>query len=161
MKYLSDNPVGDVNIKAFEESCGVGVVVTLEQIKEEVEKVLAKHEAEIQEKRFWVNTGQLTAEVMNALEWGERKVVKSEVDLQLLGKLGPKTEADLAPPKAEKTPKQPKPSKASADDEKEKGNLFLYNFFSRSKLKIFFSPGYQRCDFGHRIHEIPPFPQTR
>lgn len=60
------------------------------------------------------------SEVRNALKWADGKVIKSEVELQLLSLLGPKTEADLAPPpKAEKVPKQPKPAKAPAA-EKEK-----------------------------------------
>lgn len=52
MDYLISNPLGDVDIKAFEESCGVGVVVTPEQIEQEVEKVIKKYQAELVEKRY-------------------------------------------------------------------------------------------------------------
>lgn len=51
MDYLISNPIGNVDIKAFEESCGVGVVVTPEQIEQEVEKVIKKHQSELLEKR--------------------------------------------------------------------------------------------------------------
>lgn len=51
MDYLMANPVGEVNIKSFEESCGVGVVVTPEQIEHEVEKVIKKNQSELLEKR--------------------------------------------------------------------------------------------------------------
>jgi glutaminyl-tRNA synthetase len=51
MDYLLSNPLGDVDIKAFEESCGVGIVVTPEQIEQEVEKVIKKYHTELVEKR--------------------------------------------------------------------------------------------------------------
>lgn len=68
------------------------------------------------------------SEVRNALKWADGKVIKSEVELQLLSLLGPKTEADLAPPpKAEKAPKQPKPAKAPAAEKEKsiKSNMLL------------------------------------
>ena len=52
------------------------------------------------------------SEVRNSLKWGDGKVIKSEIELQVLSLLGPKTEADLAPPpKVEKVakPKVAKP----------------------------------------------------
>lgn len=52
MEYLISNPVGNIDISAFEESCGVGIVVTPEQIEQEVEKVLKKHKNELLEKRY-------------------------------------------------------------------------------------------------------------
>lgn len=51
MDYLISNPIGNVDIKAFEESCGVGVVILPEQIEMEVEKVLKLNEKELLEKR--------------------------------------------------------------------------------------------------------------
>ena len=46
------------------------------------------------------------SEVCNNLKWGDGKVIKSEIELQILSLLGPKTEADLAlPPKVEKVAK--------------------------------------------------------
>lgn len=55
MDYLISNPIGNVNIKAFEESCGVGVVILPEQIEMEVEKVLKLNEKELLEKRLVSN----------------------------------------------------------------------------------------------------------
>ena len=52
MDYLMSHPVGNVDIKAFEESCGVGIVVTPEKIEQEVEKVIKAHLSEIKEKRL-------------------------------------------------------------------------------------------------------------
>ena len=52
MDYLISNPIGNVDMKAFEESCGVGVVILPEQIEMEVEKVLKLNEKELLEKRL-------------------------------------------------------------------------------------------------------------
>lgn len=70
------------------------------------------------EKRYRFNVGLLMSEVRNALKWADGKVVKSEIDLQLLSLLGPKSEADLAPPpKVEKAAKQPKAKPVKGTEE--------------------------------------------
>ena len=59
-------------------------------------------------------------EVRKGLKWADGKVIKSEIEIQVLSLLGPKTEADLAPPpKAEKV-KTNKPV-AAAGQSKEIG----------------------------------------
>lgn len=69
----------------------------------------------------------------NSLKWADGQRVKREVELAQLDLLGPKTEADLAPPpKAEKIAKQPKPAKAPAT---EKGIIF-YGFSHRQMYSI-------------------------
>lgn len=68
--------------------------------------------------RYRFNVGLLMSEVRNALKWADGKVVKSEIDLQLLSLLGPKSEADLAPPpKVEKAAKQPKAKPVKGTEE--------------------------------------------
>ncbi len=37
--------------------------------------------------------------IRNQLKWADGKAIKSEIDMQLLDLLGPKTEEDLAPVK--------------------------------------------------------------
>lgn len=51
LAYLLANVNNKLNVAEFEESCGVGVVVSPEQIEEEVEKIINKHKTEILEKR--------------------------------------------------------------------------------------------------------------
>ena len=59
-------------------------------------------------------------EVRKSLPWADGKAIKSEFDVQVLDLLGPKTEADLAPPpKKEKKAKEPKSDKK--EDSKKKG----------------------------------------
>ena len=53
----------------------------------------------------------LMAEVRKTLKWADGKAVKSEIDVQVLDLLGPKTEADLAPPP--KVEKKTKPAAAA------------------------------------------------
>ena len=56
--------------------------------------------------------GSLMVEVRKSLPWADGKAIKSEFDVQVLDLLGPKTEADLAPPpKKEKKTKEPKSDK--------------------------------------------------
>ncbi|XP_046978596.1 probable glutamine--tRNA ligase [Vanessa cardui] len=95
-----------VDVDDFESACGVGVVITPEQVEQAVEKHMAKYKQELIEKRYRFNSGIVMQAVRADLKWADGKAIKNEVDVQILDLLGPKTEADLAPiPKAEKKPK--------------------------------------------------------
>ncbi|XP_054718771.1 probable glutamine--tRNA ligase [Uloborus diversus] len=108
MSYLINNASKDVNVKEFEKQSGVGVSVSPEEIEKAVEKVISAHKQELVEKRYSYNTGLLMAEARKALPFADGKFIKSEVEMQVLDILGPKTEADNT-----------KPSKAKAKDKKE------------------------------------------
>lgn len=100
LSHVSEN---SVDIAAFEKACGVGVVVTPEQIEEAVEKHMLIYKQEIIEKRYRFNSGIVMQAVRADLPWADGKAIKNEVDVQILYLLGPKTEEDLAPlPKTEK-----------------------------------------------------------
>lgn len=94
----------DINVAELEKHCGVGVVVTPEEIDKAVEGVLSKHKSDLIEQRYRFNVGKILQEVRTALPWADGKAVKSEVDVQIFDLLGPKTEADLAPPAKVKKP---------------------------------------------------------
>ncbi len=94
---------------ALEAACGVGVVVTPEQVERAVEAALGKVRDQVVEKRYRYPLGSLMAEVRKEQPWADGKMVKAEIDVQVLDLLGPKTEADLAPPP--KVPKVPKADK--------------------------------------------------
>ena len=120
LEYLLQHPAKDLDVKAFEDHCGVGIVVTPEMIESEVEKAIGKVKDELIAKRYRYNTGMLMGNVRKALKWADGKAVKSEIDVQVLDILGPKTEADLAPPpKAEKKPKEPKAVVAKAEKQEQ------------------------------------------
>ncbi|XP_063823390.1 probable glutamine--tRNA ligase [Ostrinia nubilalis] len=103
---LSTVNEANVNVEAFEKACGVGVVVTPEQVEQAVEKHMAKYKDELLEKRYRFNSGIVMQAVRADLPWADGKAIKNEVDVQILDLLGPKTEADLAPlPKTDKKSK--------------------------------------------------------
>ena len=106
LEYLLQNAKDKtIDTKALDETCGVGIEVTPEEIEQAVESSIAKVKDELLANRYRFNVGQLMGEVRKKLPWADGKAVKSEIDVQILDLLGPKTEADLAPPpKKEKKP---------------------------------------------------------
>ncbi|XP_049865211.1 probable glutamine--tRNA ligase isoform X2 [Pectinophora gossypiella] len=116
LEYLLSN-VNEkkVDVGAFEKACGVGVVVTPEQVEQAVEKHMSKYKDELLEKRYRFNAGIIMQAVRADLPWADGKAIKSEVDVQILDLLGPKTEADLAPP-----PKPEKKAKSADAGKKQK-----------------------------------------
>ncbi|XP_034287597.1 glutamine--tRNA ligase isoform X1 [Pantherophis guttatus] len=103
LEYLKSHPVDPINAADFDRECGIGVVVTPEQIEEAVEAAICKHRVRLLSERYHFNMGVLMGEARSKLKWADGKIIKNEVDLQVLNLLGPKTEADLE--KKSKTPK--------------------------------------------------------
>lgn len=108
LEFVKSHPEDPLNVKAFEEACGVGVVVTPEQVEEAVEKAIKKHKEQLLKERYHFNMGLLMGEARAAVKWADGKVIKNEVDMQVLHMLGPKTEADLE--------KKSKPTKGKGDE---------------------------------------------
>jgi len=97
---------GGVDIPSFETACGVGVVVTPDLIKTQVDRAVQMHKEGLLEKRYRYNMGVVMSEARKSdLKWADGKSVKDAIDSAVLSLLGPKTEADLAPVKKEKTKK--------------------------------------------------------
>uniref|UniRef100_A0A8C5RSZ3 Glutaminyl-tRNA synthetase n=1 Tax=Laticauda laticaudata TaxID=8630 RepID=A0A8C5RSZ3_LATLA len=95
LEYLKSHPVDPINSADFDRECGIGVVVTPEQIEEAVEAAICRHRTRLLSERYHFNMGVLMGEARNKLKWADGKIIKNEVDLQVLNLLGPKTEADL------------------------------------------------------------------
>ncbi|KAL1021535.1 hypothetical protein UPYG_G00014510 [Umbra pygmaea] len=110
LEFVKGHPQDPINQKEFDTLCGVGVVITPEQIEDKVEQVIKKHKEQLLQERYRFNMGLLMGEARGGLMWADGKMIKNEVDLQVLHLLGPKTEADL-----EKKPKQGQKTKASAE----------------------------------------------
>ena len=111
LEYVLNHGVTNpnINVAELEKHCGVGIVVTPEEIDKAVEEVLKKNKAELVEQRYRFNVGKILQEVRSKLPWADGKAVKSEVDVQVFDLLGPKNEVDLAPPPA-KVKKAAKPA---------------------------------------------------
>ncbi|XP_058499969.1 glutamine--tRNA ligase [Solea solea] len=118
LEFLMSHPHDPINQKEFEDACGVGVVITPEQIEDAVESVIKKHKEELLKERYHFNMGLLMREARGGLKWADGKVIKNEVDMQVLHLLGPKTEADL-----EKKTKAPKAKVAENDVKPKKEEL--------------------------------------
>lgn len=107
---LANGTSRDVDVAQFEKACGVGIVVTAEEIDRAVEKAISTRKDDILQQRYRFNVGKMLEEIRGNLPWADGKAIKNEVDVQMFDLLGPKTEADNTPlPKAGKKPKNVKP----------------------------------------------------
>uniref|UniRef100_A0A8C4GQ72 Glutamine--tRNA ligase n=1 Tax=Dicentrarchus labrax TaxID=13489 RepID=A0A8C4GQ72_DICLA len=122
LDFVKSHPQEPINQKAFEEACGVGVVITPEQIEDAVSTVIKKHKEQLLNERYRFNMGLLMGEARTALKWADGKVIKNEVDMQVLHLLGPKTEADL-----EKKPKVTHKAKVAENEAKVKKDEVAMN----------------------------------
>jgi glutaminyl-tRNA synthetase len=121
LEYLLTHNTSQVaiNVKDLEQACGVGIVVTPEQIDKAVDKQIKLNKTDILEQRYRFNVGKILQDVRVELKWADGKAIKNEVDVQIFDLLGAKTEADLAPPpKVEKKPKAMTKASAGAADKK-------------------------------------------
>jgi len=72
-----------VDQKALEESAGIGVTVTPEEIERVIEEVIEQNKTKLLEQRYDFPIGTLLSEVRKRLKWADGKAVKSEVDVQV------------------------------------------------------------------------------
>lgn len=99
----------NVDLNELDRICGVGIIVSPEEIDRTVEGLITKNKSEILEQRYRFNAFKIMQEVRGQLPWADGKAVKNEVEVQIFDLLGPKTEADLAPPpKIDKKSKEKK-----------------------------------------------------
>lgn len=139
LDYLLSNQNDPLDTKSFNAHCGVGVVITPEDIKSTVGKVLNKYKAEILEKRYKFGVGSLLAELRTDLKWADGKSLKTEFDNQLLALLGPKTESDKNPAKE---PKEKKKDDTKKKVEKKVDDDKIHSFMDLAGEALnFFKPG--------------------
>ncbi|KAI8905924.1 tRNA synthetases class I, catalytic domain-containing protein [Gorgonomyces haynaldii] len=119
IKYLTKPTV---DIPEFERECGVGVVLTVEDVVACVERVFESRKQEILEKRYQL-LGNLIISVKNELKWANALVIKEQVDKHILALLGPKDERDN--PKAKK-PEQKQEVKPLTVAEMAKSSKFVF-----------------------------------
>uniref|UniRef100_A0A8C2VL73 Glutamine--tRNA ligase n=1 Tax=Chinchilla lanigera TaxID=34839 RepID=A0A8C2VL73_CHILA len=108
LEYVRSHPLDPIDTSDFEQECGVGVMVTPEQIEEAVEATINRHRSQLLMERYRFNMGLLMGEARAMLKWADGKMIKHEVDMQVLHLLGPKVEADLQ--------KKPKVAKARPEE---------------------------------------------
>ncbi|OEL25456.1 Glutamine--tRNA ligase [Dichanthelium oligosanthes] len=106
--FLTNTGPDSLDVEKFEEACGVGVVVSIEEIKSTVTDVLEENMEAIKEQRYHINVGTLCGHVRKRHPWGDAKAIKEEIDKRLAEILGPKTEADNIKPVKKKKEKPAK-----------------------------------------------------
>ncbi|KAM8706775.1 hypothetical protein ACLKA7_010956 [Drosophila subpalustris] len=111
-----------IDVAELERECGVGVVVTPEEIERVVqEKVKGTYKQTLLEQRYHFNSFKIMQEVRSELKWADAKSLKAAIDVEIFDLLGPKTEADMKPlpkqvDKQPKTNAKPEAAKATATD---------------------------------------------
>lgn len=92
-----------INTEEFERECGVGIIVTPEEIEHHVQQQVNKYRDVLLDQRYRFNTFKIMQDLKDQLKWADGKSVKAAIDVEIFDLLGPKTEADLKPlPKSEK-----------------------------------------------------------
>ncbi|KAL6838739.1 hypothetical protein ACP4OV_031453 [Aristida adscensionis] len=148
LSFLTNVGPDSLNLEKFEEACGVGVVVSMEEIKSSVAEVLKENMEAIKEQRYHINVGNLCGQVRKRHPWGDAKAIKEEIDTRLAEILGPKTEADNIKPVKKKKEKPAKVEEkkvavaAPSEEELNPYSIFPHpeeNF--KVHTEIFFSDG--------------------
>ncbi|KAH7841686.1 hypothetical protein Vadar_033051 [Vaccinium darrowii] len=81
-------------INEFEEACGVGVEVSVEDVERTVTQIFEEHKDAILEQRYRTNVGELFGHVRKMQPWADPKIVKQLIDTNLYALLGERTAAD-------------------------------------------------------------------
>jgi glutaminyl-tRNA synthetase len=99
LEYILKHVGQDLNEKELNEYCGVGVIVTHDQIDDVIKEVLEKHRDEILKKNFSKN--RLLGEVANdsRLKWASGSIVRSLFEARLINLTGVRTIEELKPGK--------------------------------------------------------------
>lgn len=117
-----------IDLKNFELECGVGVVVTPEEIDRCVEEQMKLNKEALLEQRYHFNAFKIMQEVRAKLRWADAKAVKAEIDVQMFDLLGPKTEEDLKPlVKGDKKKDKPAPAAKTGLYKLKLNNAFYVN----------------------------------
>lgn len=120
-EYLVRIGDGSLDTKALEESAGVGVVISPEQLRSGVAALLDSFKPRLVEERYRFNVGILLGEARKTpLRWADGVSLKREVDGQVEALLGPKTEEDMKKPEKKKPAAPPAaPAAAAATESRE------------------------------------------
>ncbi|KAJ9548853.1 hypothetical protein OSB04_021396 [Centaurea solstitialis] len=115
--FLTVTGSDDLDINKFEEACGVGVEVSLEDMERTVDEIFEEKKSAILEQRYRTNVGDLFAHVRKKQPWADPKIVKQLIDSKLYALLGEKTAADNEKPVKKKKEKPVKVEDKSTTEE--------------------------------------------
>ncbi|PKA63404.1 Glutamine--tRNA ligase [Apostasia shenzhenica] len=113
--FLTNVGTESFDLKDFEEACGVGVEVSLEDVQASVTRVLEENMDAILDQRYHINIGNLCGQVRKKQPWADAKIVKEVIDEKLRGILGERTADDDIKPLKKKKEKPTKVEDSSAN----------------------------------------------
>ena len=126
--YTSLDAMGESFDKdRFEKDCGVGVVITQEQIEETVTKLFETNKEEIASQGWDFNFSLLIKAAKDELKWAEGKSIVDTINKKCVDTLGEK-------PKKEKKKKGGKKEKPKAADESKKDDDDDLDLYKRKKI---------------------------
>ncbi|CAL1392565.1 unnamed protein product [Linum trigynum] len=111
--FLSNTASESLHLKDFEEACGVGIEVSVEDIEKTVSEIFELNKESILAMRYRTNVGDIFANIRKRLPWADPKIVKQLVDAKMYELLGERTAADN-----EKPTKQKKEKPAKVEEKK-------------------------------------------
>ena len=110
----------NINTEDFDKACGVGVVISPEEIQSAIDSLVEENKTEIEEKKWNFNFTAFIHKINDTMLWADRGIVVSKIRQAELEILGPKPK-DWS--KQQKTGKA-KRDKAEKKDEGFKNDLF-------------------------------------
>jgi len=121
-KYMTRVGDKDFDAASFERDCGVGVVVTREQIAEAIKAAIDPIREELVAKRYTYDIMGIFKGLrsVESLKWADNRDVKEEFDKAILCILGEKTAADVEAA-SNKNAKKPAKKPAAGCEEEGKG----------------------------------------
>lgn len=151
--FLSSIASGDFKVDEFEQACGVGMEVSVEEIELAVNEIFEEKKPTILEQRYRTNVGELIAHVRKKHIWADPRIVKELVDAKLYELLGERTAADNEKPIKKKKEKPAKVEGKVSVEEKPPSKpleeeLNPYNIFPlpeenlKVHTEIYFSDGH-------------------
>ncbi|KAL1223314.1 Glutamine--tRNA ligase, cytoplasmic [Cardamine amara subsp. amara] len=140
--FLENIGSEDFNLSEFEEACGVGVEVSVEDIEKTVSEIFEENKITILEKRYRINEGKLLGDVRKKLPWADTRIVKKVIGEKMYELLGEKTAADNEkPPKEKEKKKKPvkvenKKTTMEAAPEPSEEEINPYSIFPKPEQNI-------------------------
>nr|GLL32206.1 glutamine--tRNA ligase-like isoform X2 [Ipomoea trifida] len=125
--FLMANTSETLKVNEFEETCGVGVEVSTEDIERIVNDIFEENRQKILEQRYRTNVGELFAAVRKRQPWADPKIVKQLIDALLSER---SAEDDAKPIKKKKEKPAKVESKASMEELPPKNASVELNPFS-------------------------------
>ena len=108
------------NKEEFDKACGVGVVITEEDMKAAIDKMFADNNDEIVEKRYQVQGKYLGMATGPLLPWSDKKTMKELFDAKFLAVVGPRLATDTGVNKGQLAQKEREAADAKREEQKKK-----------------------------------------